>query len=161
MTKDHRESKRNEHACTKATERTETRSQATATSGSGQFTMGQVDLRASTCRSDACRYSDKKKTVHLIRRGAKAEKIPAVADNATTHASWFATQNTSSRQRLDNQADHRTFTCVTQTLFNLIVWCFGVMWNRWDALKFKTIGRRIMYNYENCENWDNGKNCAN
>ena len=63
--------------------------------------------------------------------------------------------------KLDNQADHRTFTCVTQTLFNLIVWCFGVVWNRWDALKFKTIGRRIMYNYENCENRDNGKNCAN
>ena len=78
-----------------------------ATSGSGQVTLEQVDSWARSYRSDACRYSDWRKPVSLIRRGAKAERIPAEADNAPRMPSRFAKQqNTLSRQRLDNRADY-------------------------------------------------------
>ena len=53
------------------------------------------------------------KTVSLIRRRAEAEGIPAVADNATRMRTGLQGKTIEPR-KLDNRADHRTFTCVTQ-----------------------------------------------
>ena len=47
-----------------------------------------------------------------------------------TLASWFAKQNTLSRQRLDNRADPRTFTCVTQPSYHYIcIYVINVFYN--------------------------------
>ena len=46
-------------------------------------------------------------------RSPSREK-PCCGRQRDTHASWFAQQHILSRQRLDNRADHRSFTCTTQ-----------------------------------------------
>ena len=80
-----------------------------ATSGSGQSTMGQVDLWASSCRSDACEYSDRKKKVE------EPKNREYMRWQTTRHACELVYKAKHlSRQRLDNRACNRTFTCVTQ-----------------------------------------------
>ena len=94
--KGHRESKRNEHACTKATEE-----------------------RKLEVRNSKLRFQTEKKTPtggHQSPQSGGQEKIPAVAGALTRMRAGLS----GSRQRLDNRADHRTFTCVTQTICEII-----------------------------------------
>ena len=105
------QSKRHNLACNQTTEERSSPSRS-ATSGSGQDTLGQVDWRASSCRSDACRYSDRRYPDSLIRDEPSREDT-CCCKQRNTHTGWFATQNTLNRQGLDNRADYRTFTCVT------------------------------------------------
>ena len=57
-----------------------------------------------SCRSDACRYFDKKNTVFLWQE---------------THYEWELVCKAKHFEptRLEHRTDHRTFTCVTQTMY--------------------------------------------
>ena len=82
-TKDHPKSKRNKYACTQATDKRKLEVQ----SSNLKFQTGQDG--ASGLMSEflpvgrLSKLRQKEKTLSLIRRGAKAERIHAVADNAT------------------------------------------------------------------------------
>ena len=113
VTKDHRESKRPEHACTQATEKRKLAVQISnlrfRTSHDGASRLVS-DLLPVECLSILRQVENGL----LDQEKSQSRKNTCCGRQRDTHASWTAKQNTLSRQKLDNRADHRTFPFATQ-----------------------------------------------
>ena len=112
-TKDRNESKRHSHACTQATKKRKLAVQISILSlrtGHVGASRLVIELLPLECLS----ILRQEETGLLDQERSQNRENTCCGTRRDTHASSFAKQDTLSRRRLDNQADHRTFTCSTQ-----------------------------------------------